>query len=399
MADLNLNLNKTTSAGVQPLFQPVLNRHILTAAKPALVHQQFGQKVSIPKGQGKVISWDKMSPLPKAKVPLVEGVTPKGGAVHITRITGVPEQFGHYIATSDEFDFYAHDPAPKVLRINESLADQAARTLDSLTADVLAGCTNVQFPNGKVARSALTKDDVLTVAEIKKAVRTLKGNNAAKIKGKYIAIIHTDIAHDLMSDEEWKFPHQYVDTKQIYEGEIGELYGVKFVETTEAKVIRGEDLLPGVSETLTVWSVSDDKTTVNVYEDVNTDEAANLANREITINGVSYTITSAAAGENGEAAITLNTQVNDLVSADTVIYPNGGSSDGKPVYTTLVLGADAYGVTGLADTLETIMKPLGSAGSADPLNQRATMGWKAHHMCKILEPLYMVKIESVSTRY
>ena len=150
-----LNLNTTKSAGSAPLFAPALNRHILTAAAPALVHQQFGQKVEVPKGMGKAVTWDKLSPLPKAKVPLVEGVTPKGSAIHVTRLTAVPEQFGDYISTTDEFDYYAIDPSPKMLKLNETLANSAARTLDSLTADVLASGTNVQYPNGKLSRSEL----------------------------------------------------------------------------------------------------------------------------------------------------------------------------------------------------------------------------------------------------
>ena len=45
----NLNMNKTTSTGVQPLYQPVLNRHLLMVSKPTMIHAQFGQKVEIPK--------------------------------------------------------------------------------------------------------------------------------------------------------------------------------------------------------------------------------------------------------------------------------------------------------------------------------------------------------------
>lgn len=397
--EAKLNMNTTTASGVAPLFAPTLNRHILTAAAPALVHQQFGQKVDVPKGQGKAVCWDKLSPLPKAKVPLVEGVTPKGSAIHVTRLTAVPEQFGDYISTTDEFDYYAIDPSPKMLKLNETLANSAARTLDSLTADVLAGGTNVQFPNGKLSRGALEDNDTITVAEIKKAVRTLKGNNAPKINNKYVAIIHTDIAHDLTSDEEWRWPHQYVDTKEIYEGEIGELYGVKFVETTEAKVFRGEDLLPGRSETLQVWSVSEDKKTINIYEEISEDEAASLAGTDVVIDGLTYTIQAAGAGQNGEAYITLSSAVKGAVKADMTIYPAGGSSNAKPVYSTVILGADAYGVTALKDNLQTIVKSLGSAGSADPLNQRATMGWKAHFLAKILEDLNMVRLETVSSRY
>ena len=119
MPDMNLNLS--TGTLVQPLFQPILNRHILKSAKPALVHQQFGRKVSVPKGKGKAIAFDKLNRLPKAKTALVEGVTPNGKAISVSRITAIPKQYGDYVATTDEFDFFAHDPSPRVLEINEAL--------------------------------------------------------------------------------------------------------------------------------------------------------------------------------------------------------------------------------------------------------------------------------------
>ena len=389
----NLNMNTTTSTGVQPLYQPVLNRHLLMVSKPTMIHHQFGQKVEIPKGKGKTIAWDKMSPLPKAKVPLTEGITPEGKAINISRVTATPEQYGAYVSTTDQFEFFTPNPSPEVLRINEVLGDNAGETLDSLTADALSTGTNVQYVNGKTARASLTADDVLTVAEIKKAVRTLKGNRAKKLKGnKYVAIIHTDIAHDLMNDPEWKFPHQYVDTKQIYEGEIGELYGVRFVESPDAKVFYGEKLA-GYDE-LSVVRVEDGK--VHVAETITS--VTELDGRKVLIGGMFYTVASASTGKNGDAYLTFNESV-DAISVDMKIYPGEGSGDGKIVYSTLVIGENAYGVTDPKGTLENITKPLGSAGSADPLNQRSTMGWKSYHVAKILVNEYMVRIESVSTRY
>lgn len=396
----NLNMNKTTSTGVQPLYQPVLNRHLLMVSKPTMVHAQFGQKVEIPKGKGKTIAWDKMSPLPKAKVPLTEGITPEGTAINISRVTTTPEQYGAYVSTTDQFEFFTPNPSPEVLRINEVLGDNAGETLDSLTADVLSTGTNVQYPNGKTARASLASTDVLTVEEIRKAVRTLKGNRAKKLKGnRYVAIIHTDIAHDLMSDPEWKYPHQYVDTKQIYEGEIGELYGVKFVESPDAKVFHGEKIA-GYDE-LSVVKVDDKK--IYVAETISTEQATELTSattkRKILVNDFVYTVSSVTAGKNGNACLTCSAVVDESVAADMKIYPGEGAASGKPVYSTLVLGDNAYGVTDPKGTLENITKPLGSAGSADPLNQRSTMGWKSYHAAKILVNEYMVRIETVSTRY
>ena len=71
----------------------------------------------------------------------------------------------------------------------------------------------------------------------------------------------------------------------------------------------------------------------------------------------------------------------------------------KDVYSTLILGDDAYGVTEITGGgLQHIVKQLGSSGSADPLDQRATCGWKATKTAEILVPQYMVRIETTATK-
>ncbi len=392
----DLNLNTTASSGVSPIMQAVLNRHLLETAKPALVHTQFGQPVKIPKGKTKTISFDKMSPLPKATTPLTEGVTPKGSSVHITRITGEPSQFGNYISYTDQLDFFAHDPSPKVLRYNELLSDNAAETIDAVAANVLSASTNVQYAGGALSRATLTSN--LTVEEVRKAVRTLKRNKAKKIDGDYICIVHTDVAHDLMSDDDWKLPHTYKDGKELYNGEIGKLYGVRFVETSEGKIFYGTPLADKYDE-LSIVKVDTDNKRVYVAEDITDEDAQALYGIEVIIGGIKFTAVSANAGTNGEAYITLTGDATDRISVDMKVYPGDGTANGAPVYSTIVLGANAYGTTGLKNTLENITKPLGSAGTGDPLNQRGTMAWKIYHMTKVLVPEFMVRIESVSSAF
>ena len=82
----------------------------------------------------------------------------------------------------------------------------------------------------------------------------------------------------------------------------------------------------------------------------------------------------------------------------TVIYSGAAGADGRAVYSTLVLGENAYGTTEIeGGGLTHITKQLGSAGSGDPLNQRATVGWKATKAAKRLVEGYMVRIETTST--
>lgn len=409
MANFNedsLNMNLTTSQGVQILYQPVLNRQLLSVVRAQGIHHQFGQKTPIPKGKGKVVAWDKMSPLPKAKQPLEEGITPTGTAINISRVTAMPEQYGAYIAITDRMDYFTPNPDPQVLKYNERLADNATETLDSLTADILATGTNVQYAGGKTSRAGLTSGCVLTVDEIRKAVRTLKGNKAKPIDKDYVCIVHTDVAYDLMSDPKWENPHTYSDTKELYNGEIGRLYGVRFVETPDAVVFHGTALKTATGyDELSIVSVDKTAKKVYIYETLTTSQASALASKSVIINGFKYTVSSASAGslpaEAGSygACLTLSAEPDASIKTDMKIYSGDGAASGMPVYSTLVIGADAYGVTDPKSTLENITKPLGSAGTADPLNQRSTMGWKSYHLAKILADEWMVRIESIASRY
>lgn len=68
------------------------------------------------------------------------------------------------------------------------------------------------------------------------------------------------------------------------------------------------------------------------------------------------------------------------------------------VHSTLIIGKDAYGVTELEGMgLQHITKQLGSSGTADPLDQRATVGWKLAKTAEILSQEYMVRIESAAS--
>ena len=391
-----LNLQTTKSSGTAPLFQDILNRHILKKAETKLVHDQFGQKVQVPKGKSKTICWDRLSPLPKATKPLTEGVTPKGSSINITRITAQPVQYGNYVSYTDSFDFFKHDPSAEALKMNDLLGRNAAETLDDITKDVLASGTNVLYAGGVSSRAELTES--LTVTDIRKAVNQLKRNKAVPFDdGYYVAIVHPDVTFDIQSDENWKKPHEYKNTKNIYKGEIGELYGVRFVETPDAKVFRGTDLAEGRSQ-LTVQKIDAENKRIYVMEELSSDEAAALAGRSIIANGFIYVVSGAAAGANGEAYITLAEAPDSSIEIDMEIFPaDGGGKENSPVYGNLFIAKDAYGVTSPKENIENITKALGSAGSSDPLNQRGTMSWKAYHLAKILEPLYLIRYESLSS--
>ena len=300
------NTNLTSSEGLNGEMKKYYSDYLIDNAVPKLVHDQFGQKHPIPKNGGKTIEFRKYSPLPKLTNPLQEGVTPDGQSLNMSTVEATVAQYGGYITLSDMLLLTAIDN--NLVQATKLLGAQAGATLDTITREVLNGGTNVIFSGGKEAREDLDADSLLTVDDVKKAVRLLKSQNAEKIDGDWVGIINPDVAYDLTNDPAWKDVKTYSDPEGIYQGEIGKIFGVRFVETTEAKIFEGG------------------------------------------------------------------------------------------VYSTLILGDNAYGITDIeGGGLEHIVKQLGSAGTADALNQRATAGWKATKVAERLVENYMVRIESKST--
>lgn len=289
--------NTTGSTDLSVEMKTYYSDYLIDLAQPELVHDQFAQKHPIPRDSGKVIEFRQFDPLPELTTALAEGVTPDGQSLSARGITATVAQYGGYVTLSDMIQLTAIDN--HVLQATKLCASQAGRTLDTITREVLAAGTNVQYSGGKTSRTALTATDVLTVDDVKKAVRFLETQDAPKLGGFYVGIIHPYAKYDLMKDPDWKYPHQYTDTENIYRNEIGELYGVRFVQSSRAKVF-----------------------------------------------------------------------------AKGGATPSGTGAVAVDVYATLILGDDAYGVTEIeGGGLQHIVKPLGSAGTADPLNQRSTVGY------------------------
>lgn len=236
------NTNVTTDSGLSVENKTYYDMRLIDEATPNLIHSQFAQKRPIPRNGGKKIEFRKYASLPKATTPLTEGVTPDGKKLSVSAIEAEVEQYGDYIVYSDVLDLTTIDN--NVVEATKILGNQAGLTIDTIHRNVLHSGTNVFYAPKKdgtevTSRDGLDGTSVLTVDTIKRAVAFLKKNNAPKIDGSYVAIVHPFVAYDLMSDEAWIDAHKYATPENIYEGEIGKIAGVRFVESSEAKVYAG----------------------------------------------------------------------------------------------------------------------------------------------------------------
>lgn len=231
-------------AGLSAELKTFYSARLIDMAEAKLVHAQFGQKEVIPSGSGKSIEFRKYDSLPKALTPLTEGVTPSGSKMNVTTLTATLNQYGDYVALTDVLDVTGYDK--NIIQATKLIASQAGRTLDSVVREVINAGTNVQYADGSVASRSLlvggaaSGNNYLTVEAVRKAVRTLKAQNAEPFEdGYYVAIIHPNVTHDLMTDPDWEKWSVYTEPEKMYKNEVGRIAGVRFVETTEAKIFEG----------------------------------------------------------------------------------------------------------------------------------------------------------------
>lgn len=327
---LATDLNNTKGAATIPqgatlprtgVIQKYYDRKLLSYARKRYVYAQFGQKRNIPPRNGKTVNfrrWNLFTPN-QTLHELTEGVVPDGLTPTQAQIEATVKQYGAYVATSDLLDLVAIDPY-----VNDSmrlLGDLLGNVVDQVTCTALMAGTNVQYANGRASRATVAATDVLTVTEIRKAVRTLKKNHANQFRSgpdgssrrpHWICICSPDATYDLQSDQLWQDVSKYSNAEQIYDGEIGRLFGVVFVEASNAPTL-------------------------------------------------------SAAGAS---------------SAD--------------LQQTIIFGEEAYGTIDIngSGSIRSIVKPKGSAGSADPLDQISTVGAKVEaYTAKILNDEWIVRIE------
>lgn len=304
-------LQTTVSAGLSDEMKTTYDRQLLLRTVPVLIHAKFGQTKTIPQHGGKIVEFRKFSGLAVATQPLTEGALFTNlKDITVTATTATVAQYGDAVGFSDIVSTTAIDPLLK--ETTDILAEQAAETIDELVRDTITAGSTVFYStvSTNTQRTDIATTDIVSVVDIANIAMQMKLNRATKIGGYWQAITHPRVIFDLMRTQEWRDAQNYHSSGRIFDGSVGELYGVKFWETDKSKT---------------------------------------------------------------------------FASTTTV-------------FTIMVFGSNAFGVVDLAGhNLQTIFKPLGSAGTADPLNQQSSMGWKVAFGVKRLYEPFMLRYECATS--
>jgi hypothetical protein len=267
---------------------------------------------------------------------------------------------------------------------------------------------NVMYPGSKTSRAALTKTDILTYAIVKKAVRNLKRKGAQPFSdGFFHAKIDQDTYYDLTQDQHWNDVSTYQDDGRVQKYELGNIYKVKFFEVDNGKKFENETYLYGNVTALTATAFDAATRTMTFSQTISEDEARELTGKMVYVQYTKSTVDYVTPmciervypGDKKLIFRWVPEDTTDWTTTNTLkVVPSGGASNGDEVHGTIIYGQDAFGMVKLGGkgkpNIQIIVKPLGSSGSDDPLNQRGTIAWKVPFFaCAVLQDDFIVRIE------
>ena len=330
----------TTTTQTGPAVANYYNRALLMRVTPQLLHQQFAKEESLPANHGNTMVFRRYGNLAAAITPLTEGTTPGGSQLSKTDITVNIDQYGDFVEITDKVDITVED---KVLtEAAQILGDQAGLTLDVLTRDVI-NAGSIVYLCGVAAPTTGARTDIdekINTTSLEFALRTLRAAKA-KMKTKPIKA-STSVGTKGVRAAYWAIIH--------------------------TDMIADVEALPGFILVNEYASGSE----VAEYEIGSWKNIRFLATTEAKI----WLAGGAAVGTTGLKSV-------GATSVD--------------VYSCLIFGEEAFGTVKIGKNVENIRKPFGAGN--DPLNQRATSGWKAWFAAKILNDAFMVRIEAGVTAY
>lgn len=348
-----------------PQIKEWYNTTALENARANHIYAQFAENVPLPENHGMTVEKRKANVFGDVDR-LQEGVIPDGKFFGYSAITMQVYEYGMYTPIGRRLQRHAVDPVAQDASVEMGAA--GGNTIDKIARNVSLSGSNVMYcdkSDGTAVstRGGLDATCILTPTMVNRAATWLKKHKAPKINGKYVAIIHPSVSYDIRQSSEWLDVHKYDATTEIFNGEIGELHGVRFVESDNAKVYRGKPLATNSTNLAVNGAVNASKTVA--FDGGSVAEHA-LKGRYVLIGTQKVQVT-----DNTTSQLTVSDNVT--CADNTVIYPGEGGAAGIAVYGCVFLGKNAFAMIDVAGgNMELIIKSAEQAGG--PLNQFGTVG-------------------------
>ncbi len=322
-----------TDSSSSDATQSFFNRLLLERGVYAHVHSIPVAKKPLGMRQGKTMIFRRYTALGLATTALNEGVTPSGKQKAKTDVAVTINQYGDYIEDNDMV--LMSQPDPQSVENTALLGQQFGETMDQIDRDVYAGATNIIYANGT---STVTVSQIVDKNDLDRAYRLIRNNKAVVFNPMIQA--SQNVGTGPVGRSYWGLLHEDVAFDVRHTSD--------FLRTTEyggnAGVLEGE--------------IGSDK------------------------NGIRFLSSPNGFVLAGATGVTI---------ASTGLKNTSSFLD---VYSIFVCGQGAIGGVSLGtDNGGIIRKALGSAGTSDPIDQRATIGWKKNYNNLILNQSFFLEIQ------
>ena len=220
---------------------------MLPVAKKNLTFARFAQKDTKGRNDGNVMRHRRYKKFPLNDTPLGEGVTPDFDQLESEVISTTIRQYGRYVPVTDLMELLGQDPYVSI--ITERQAQQAAEVIDLLCYKTFRNPANTIYAGGSAITSRAAVNNVVSTADLDRAIRHLEGLDAEKLtemlaatpdvstqplRPSYVAICHPILRYDLEALTGFVPVEQYANSSQAMDFEIGSYKGVRFLVTTQA---------------------------------------------------------------------------------------------------------------------------------------------------------------------
>jgi N4-gp56 family major capsid protein len=328
-------VNTSNASGISQRTNVYAERQMLKHAGPVMVLDKFGLTKRMPKNKSTIIKFRRPVVFTASTVPLQEGITPTARAFSYEDVSASLKQYGEVVECSDVIEDTHEDP---VLRdMAEISGENIGRTIEALNYGVLKAGTNVFYSNG-TARTAV--NGIITLAKQRAITRALKAQKSMKIT----KMLSGSPDYNTNPIEASYIGVAHTDLEADIRGMVGftpvALYGQRSALCPE-EIGSVEDVRYILSADLDSWA---------------------------DVGG----------------------------SAGSMKSTTGTSAD---VYPVIYFGKEAYGCVALKGqgAVSPSIIPVGQKTKDDPLGQRGYVGWKTWHVCKILNELWMARLEVAVT--
>lgn len=346
------SLNKYKEHGInQDKFYDKVLLDRIRIANDQFIHLAKAETRPMPKGTSKLVL-KRYGSLTPHTVPLAEGIPPKSDKIDMGSLEMTHFAYGRYMEFTDRVDLDLIDPI--IALYTKEYADLAAQTLDLLARDALLAEGQPFFANAKASFETLEIGDVPSLDEMRIVITTLERLMIKPFTNAfYTVIISPEVRNDLVLDPRFeKFMDIGNDNSPYVMNTVSKIFRMEFVETLHDEVHYGDkvgEFMKNGEKCLRVYKENADGT--YAYQ----------------------TLTQAAWVEDANKYL-----------ADGSYIPNKGHWNipsgfrPLPVHRCIILGKEGLVKTGFSGEMDakTYVKPLGSSGVLDPIDQRQSIGFK-----------------------